>query len=223
VTPTSTNTPPYYSVAFDAANTGGITGSGSLALTVGNQSNRLLVAQVVISDGITGVTAIDYNGVDMSTGLVANDAWGTSMTARTYILVAPAVGNHNLNITVSPANSVNVAVSSYFNVNQSSPTAGQNTATSAGPVASLDAQLPTAANGSMAISLFFSPDGASVPSVNTLFGCLPVSNRWSSAVGLYAQGDDQSTCGAGTYDFNYTATGGNQSMGAQMVEIVPIP
>jgi hypothetical protein len=214
-------------VAFDATNAGASSGgSCSVDLTVGSFSNMLLLVQVAVSPGTALITDIQVTNSNGTSSIFANqaatDAWGTTMTVGTWYLVAPPSGTNTVVVTVNdPSVVVNVAVSSYYHVLQSGPIGASGSQASNGDVTSEDFSLQTAQNGSMVVSLFYSPDGGVAPTVAAPGGCYPDNTRWSSSLGLYAQGDDQLTCiGGAFYDFQYQSNQGSQMMGAEQVEIL---
>lgn len=104
-------------VLLDASSTGGTTAGTTITIshTVAVQSNRALFVAISASTNVSGVT---FNSVAMSF-LGSFD----SNRIKIYKLVAPTEGTYNVVVTI-PAGDASVVVSSWYNVNQSTPNSG---------------------------------------------------------------------------------------------------
>src|SRR6185503_7164587 len=126
------------STTFDAG--AGVTGTWTNNFTVTSNSNRYLIVSINDPACNTAPTSVTYNSVSMGSPIGTVAANGTSFCSWTYGLVAPAAGASDpLSITVPSLRTGNysVIVSSWYNVNQSTPfgtfssnfTTGTNTPT----------------------------------------------------------------------------------------------
>ncbi|HSW97438.1 MAG TPA: SdrD B-like domain-containing protein [Candidatus Saccharimonadales bacterium] len=104
--------------------------------TVGTQSNRLLMVQIVTYDPTYNVSAVTYNGVSL-TQLNETPCGGTtSCKNEVWYLLNPTSGTHTITATTSNAAHLTGAAVSFYNVNQSTPfgtpatTAGHTTTSS---------------------------------------------------------------------------------------------
>lgn len=92
-------------------------GSSGSALTVGANSNRVLIAYIINSaDNISPVTAVSYNSVSMT--LLGSVAYGTLGKLYTYYQFAPSTGSHTFSVTGGSA--YNLSAYSYYNTYQGS-------------------------------------------------------------------------------------------------------
>ncbi len=104
-------------IKFDAKASGsGASTSVSQAITVGANSNRILIASLTSEHTFT-FSSVQFNGVSMT---LLDSQVGTDGRMSTYYLTAPATGTHNFTATISSgAKATGWLVYSYYNAKQS--------------------------------------------------------------------------------------------------------
>lgn len=121
---------PANTIAFDTSANGSVSSSGAntVSFTVANNSNRILVVELVARNQTTvTVSGVTYNGVSMTQDL--DSGAGTSGHAYEYSLVAPATGANNVVITLSGAGGYDYFVYSLYNAAQSGQPADKTSTT----------------------------------------------------------------------------------------------
>lgn len=112
-------------IAFDAGNTGLISGASSLtiSLTVGSGSDRALVvsASCLNSTNFLASATVTWDGTSMGSPVVTPAAGAGNNYVYTWVLANPASGTHNVVITPSGSAYVKAAVSSWTGVDQTTP------------------------------------------------------------------------------------------------------
>ncbi len=105
-------------VTFDAkAVANGGAGAATIAFTVANQPNRILVVFLSTAGGSDfGGNTVSYNGVSMTRQQTVTG--GSFQRSSVYTLVAPATGSNNLTFTVPGSGAYEVAIFSYYNASQ---------------------------------------------------------------------------------------------------------
>jgi hypothetical protein len=182
------NVPLYDNSASGASSA--VEATHTVSYTVGSGTNRILT--VFVSDNSTGVTGITYNGVAMT----QVDSLHSSQN-KSWILIAPASGAHNLVITKgTSASSINWIIYSHTGAKQSSqPAAHQAT------VATSVAVTPVA-DGEIVVGCAFT--------VDTITSTSGIPNHQNSlAVGsAYAMAAGDTTGLQGGLSYTVTETGG---------------
>lgn len=105
-------------IKFDSHNS--VQSSGTVSLTVGNNSDRLLIVDIQTPNGTT-VTGITYAGVSMT--LIDSQIIPSALNNHySYKLIAPTVGTANVVATISGSSSgMGLIATSYYNVDQTTP------------------------------------------------------------------------------------------------------
>jgi len=109
------------SIVFDtsASTFNGPVTSVTLSITVGNNSNRLLLVFYTASMSNTSTITGTYNGVAM-THLI-NRSGGSILYSGCFYVVAPTTGTHDIVITSTNIGNISIVGMSYYNVDQSNP------------------------------------------------------------------------------------------------------
>lgn len=89
--------------------------------TVGTQSNRLLMVQIVTYDPSYNVTAVTYNGSSLTQLSETPCGGATSCRNEVWYLVNPPSGTHTITATTSNSARLTGAAISFYNVNQTTP------------------------------------------------------------------------------------------------------
>ncbi len=102
--------------------------SVSAALTVANNTNRIMVVVIGFNNGVS-ISNVQYNGTSLNS--IDSTSQGNA-TINTYYLLAPSTGNNNFTFSIS-ANSQNVSyvVYSLYNAKQSGQPSAHTTTTGA--------------------------------------------------------------------------------------------
>lgn len=133
-----TSAPQTTPVTVDTSVTGGSPFSSSLSasasLTVGVQSNRLLMVEVGL-DNAQSVATVTYNGVALTRLHAANcptNVFPNGCDAEVWYMAAPPTGTHTLTVTLTGSDFFTFGAISLYNVDQTTPfgTAHAETGTS---------------------------------------------------------------------------------------------
>lgn len=194
-------------VAYDTSVSGGSqTSPLTLSITVGNNNNRILMIGITVEmGGGASVTSVTVNG-NAATGV---SSVGNTDEAYIYYYLNPPVGSNSVVIsTTDPTNSyANATVSSFYNVNQSSPIGATNSSASATTLSLTPNQ-----TGSMIFGEASDLRGASATGANqTLAG----NSDWEAA----SYSPTNTTAGSAV-TFSYGSTS-NQNPKSLMAEILP--
>ena len=110
-------------VTYDSNNSGNFFSgtSNSISITVGNNSNRLLIADIMVPAG-AAVTSVTYNGVAM-TQIDTQALPNSGNIQYSFRLIAPSTGANNLTVNTSGSLALGLAVigTSYYNADQTTP------------------------------------------------------------------------------------------------------
>lgn len=107
-------------VLFDNSTSANFASNGTVAFTVGNNSNRILVAILIGTGSSNTPTAPTYNGVSF-TNVLSNTT--TNCQIAVYYLIAPATGSNTFAFGTNGVGSTagGYALFSYYNAKQTSP------------------------------------------------------------------------------------------------------
>lgn len=131
-TPTVTPTPAVVladSPASSSIQTSSVN-SFSWTHTVGNQSNRVLLVQIVTSASTNTVSAVKVNGSSITKLSAVN--CGTSCRDEVWYLLNPASGTNTIAVTTTTSAPVTATAISLYNVNQTTPFGTVSSATGTG-------------------------------------------------------------------------------------------
>lgn len=193
-------------VTFDAkAVANGGAGAASIAFTVANQSNRVLVVFLsTAGGGDFGGGTVAYNGVSMTRQ--QTQTGGSFQRTSVYTLVAPATGANNLTFTVPGSGAYEVSIYSYYNASQG---AIDNSASAVASTQSVTA----VARGTVEVTGL---DGASAPTGGTNMQNNQQTTSGQSVAHLFT-GDSGHV--VGILGFTTAATGGTNVLS---VGIAPV-
>lgn len=112
--------------SYDTSNTSGSASGTSYTFpaTVNSNSNRILLLQIVWTDGFTtSVSSITYDGVSMTLVPGSDTRGPTGLSVAQYYLLAPNTGTHNVAVTLSGGSATNsiAGTQSWHGVSQSAP------------------------------------------------------------------------------------------------------
>ncbi|MGB8114166.1 MAG: IPT/TIG domain-containing protein, partial [Candidatus Sulfotelmatobacter sp.] len=154
----SASIPAYFDNTADGGNNGGSSTSLTYSYTVGTNSNRLLLVNLVGDSSVDDISSVTYAGAPLT--LITkiqtpNDRWH-----YLYYLLGPTSGTNNVVITAGSSHYLISEASSWYNVSPSGqPEAySTNTAASGGPV-SLTTYLPASSNNAIVAESMWSYTG----------------------------------------------------------------
>ena len=148
--------PAYFDNAADGGNNGGSTTSLTYSYTVGTNSNRLLLVNLIGDSTADDISSVTYAGASLT--LITkvqtpNDRWH-----YLYYLLTPASGTHNVVITAASSHYLISEAASWYNVTQSGQPEAYATKTEA-PAVSLTASLPASSNNAIVAESMWSYTG----------------------------------------------------------------
>ena len=109
--------PAYFDNAADGGNNGGSTTSLTYSYTVGTNSNRLLLVNVVGDPSADDISSVTYAGAPMT--LIKKVQTPSDRWHYLYYLLAPASGTNNVVITAASSHYLISEATSWYNVAQS--------------------------------------------------------------------------------------------------------
>ena len=139
--------PAYFDNAADGENNGGSTTSLTYVYTVGTNSNRLLLVNVVGSTSVDDVSSVTYASAPMT--LIAKVLTPDAQWHYLYYLLNPASGTNNVVVTAASAHYLWSEAASWYNVTRSGQPASYTTNTAAFPSVSLTTSLPASSNNAI--------------------------------------------------------------------------
>ena len=224
--------PAYFDNAANGGNNGGTSTSLTYSYTVGTNSNRLLLVNLmgdVTADDISSVTYVGAPMTLVKKVKTPNDRWH-----YLYYLLSPASGTNNVVITAASAHYLISEAASWYNIAQSGQPQASATNTGAAGTVSLTASLPASSNdvivaesmwgymgvipfgGSAALVVnpdYFSALGmfSSVPSPVTEAFPISMTNTWNGQASASAVIASFSLASNGTAGITYdnSVDGGN--------------
>ena len=142
--------PAYFDNAADGGNNNGSTASLTYAYTVGSNSNRLLLVNVVGDPSVDNISSVKYAGTSLS--LLAKVQTPSDGWHYLYYLLAPATGTNNVVITAGSSHFLISEASSWYNVAQSGQPGTYKTNTElATSGVSITTSLPATSNGAIVV------------------------------------------------------------------------
>jgi hypothetical protein len=150
------NIPAYFDNAMDGGNNGGTTTSLTYSYTVGTNSNRLLLVNLVGDSSADDISSVNYAGASMT--LVAKVHTPGQLWHYLYYLLAPVSGTNNVTITAASAHYLISEAASWYNVTQSGQPQAFTTNTAASGV-SLTTSLPASSNNVIVGESMWAPTG----------------------------------------------------------------
>ena len=125
----SASLPAYFDNAADGGNNGGSTTSLTYSYTVGTNSNRILLVNVVGDVSADDISSVSYAGASMS--LITKVQTPGDRWHYLYYLLAPASGTHNVVVTAASSHYLISEAASWYNVSQSGQPLAYSTNTAA--------------------------------------------------------------------------------------------
>src|SRR5262249_2927755 len=134
------NIPSYFDNAADGGNNGGGTTSLTYSYTVGTNSNRLLLVNLVGDSSADDISSVTYAGAQLS--LIKKVKTPSQRWHYMYYLLSPSSGTNNVVITSASPHFLISEAASWYNIAQTGQPGASaiNTATFDGP--SLITSLP---------------------------------------------------------------------------------
>ena len=149
--------PSNFDNAADGGNNGGSTQSLTYSYTVGTNSNRLLLVNVVGDTSADDISSVTYSGASMTLlkkVQTPGDRWH-----YLYYLLAPASGPNNVVITAGSAHYLISEATSWNNVAQTGQPLANATNTAAGGAISMTTSLPASSNNVIVAESMWAPVG----------------------------------------------------------------
>jgi len=149
--------PSNFDNAADGGNNGGSTQSLTYSYTVGTNSNRLLLVNVVGDTSADDISSVTYSGASMTLlkkVQTPGDRWH-----YLYYLLAPASGSNNVVITSASAHYLISEATSWNNVAQTGQPLANATNTAIGGVISMTTSLPASSNNVIVAESMWAPVG----------------------------------------------------------------
>jgi len=140
--------PAYFDNAGDGENNGGNTTSLTYSFTVGTNSNRLLLVNLMGDVSVDDISSVTYAGVPMTLiqkVKTPNDRW-----QYFYYLLSPSSGTNNVVITAASSHYLISEATSWYNVSQSGQPLASATNTAASGV-SMTLSLPASSNNAIVV------------------------------------------------------------------------
>lgn len=209
-------------IAFDASDDGATINSISttVAFTVANGNNRILVVHVAIrhNSSARSVSSITYNGVNLTKlGSVDNGAY-TTLRSETWYLTTPATGANNVVITLNGAANHAYTIESYSGVDQTTPfgTYASATGNSAAPSVAV-----TSAAGERVLDYvaFDNVNGYTVGAGQTERG----ASGLSGATAIYGVASEEAGAASVTMSWTLTVSGQWATGGAPIKSATVVP
>jgi hypothetical protein len=150
--------PAYFDNTVDGGNNGGNTNSLTYSYTVGTNSNRLLLVNLVGDTSRDDISSVTYAGVPMT---LVNKAQAPSNRFHyLYYLLAPTSGTNNVVVTAASAHDLRSEAASWYNIAQSGQPVASTTRTAAGnPGVILTTSLPASPNNAIVAESMWSYTG----------------------------------------------------------------
>jgi hypothetical protein len=139
--------PAYFDNAVDGGNNGGNTASLTYPFTVGTNSNRLLLVNIIGSQSVDDITSVTYAGAPMT--LIAKVQASGDLWHYLYYLLAPASGTNNVVITAGSAHYLISEAASWYNAAQSGQPEAYTTNTAPAGTVSMTTSLPATSNNAI--------------------------------------------------------------------------
>jgi hypothetical protein len=147
--------PSYLDNAADGGNNGGSSNSLTYPFTVGTNSSRLLLVNLVGDTSLDNISSVTYAGASLT--LINKLQTPSGRWHYLYDLLSPASGPNNVVITAASSHYLASEASSWYNVAQSSqPGASATNTASAGQV--LTASLHASSNNAIAVESMWAPN-----------------------------------------------------------------
>ena len=160
--------PAYFDNSADGGNNGGSTTSLTYPYTVGTNSNRLLLVNLIGDLSADDISSVTYAGAPMTLldkVQTPGDRWH-----YLYYLLAPASGENNVVVTAASSHYLISESASWYNVAQSGQPGAYTTNTANAGVVSLTTSLPASSNQAIVAESMWSytgliPNSGSAPLV----------------------------------------------------------
>lgn len=173
-------------------------------------SDRVMVIGVGVPN-LRTVTSIDYNG---QTPTLVSTNTASGFVLRSYILINPDAGTHDVSVTINTADSINVHVSTYKNVHQ--VTQPDNSTTANFSDSPMTTTLETLRDRTWTV-LFGAPS-----SVKTITASTNSTQRGSGLANSFYAFDSNGFIGSsGNYSMTQTATLSGASYATVMLSLSP--
>ena len=148
--------PAYLDNATAGGNNGGSTASLSYSFTVGTNSNRLLLVNLVGDTSADDITSVTYGGTSLSLSNKIQTPSGR--WHYLYYLLSPTSGTNNVVITAASSHYLISEASSWFNIAQLNQPQTSATNTAAATAEVLTATLPASANTAIVVESMWAPN-----------------------------------------------------------------
>ncbi len=160
--------PAYFDNAADGGNNSGSTTSLIYSYTVGTNSNRLLVVNVLGDTTADDISSVTYAGASMT--LLTKVKTPSDLWHYLYYLFAPASGANNVVITAASSHYLISEAASWYNIAQSAQPVAFTTNTAAAGAVSMTTSLPASPNNAIVVESEWAftgllPDEGSTPLV----------------------------------------------------------
>ncbi len=139
--------PAYFDNSADGGNNGGSTTSLTYSYTVGTNSNRLLLVNLIGDVSADDISSVTYAGAPMT--LLDKVQTPGERWHYLYYLLAPASGTNNVVVTAGSSQYLISEATSWYNVAQSGQPVANTTNTAAGGVVSMTTSLPASSNSAI--------------------------------------------------------------------------
>jgi hypothetical protein len=148
--------PAYFDNAADGGNNGGSATSLTYSYSVGTNSNRLLLVNLVGDTSVDDISSVTYAGVSMT--LITKVQTPGDRWHYLYYLLAPASGTNNVVVTAAGSHYLISEAASWYNVTQSGQPEAYKTNTTATGV-SMTTSLPASSNNAIVAESMWSYTG----------------------------------------------------------------
>ncbi|WP_353063325.1 IPT/TIG domain-containing protein [Tunturibacter psychrotolerans] len=148
--------PAYFDNAADGGNNGGSTTSLTYAYTVGANSNRLLLVNLVGDSSADDISSVTYGGASMTLVTKVHTPTPNQLWHYLYYLLSPVSGKNNVVITAASSHNLISEATSWYNVAQSGQPQAFTTATAASGV-TLTTSLPASSNNAIVAESMWAP------------------------------------------------------------------
>jgi len=145
--------PAYFDNAADGGNNAGSTTSLSYSFTVGTNSNRLLLVDLIGDKSADDISSVTYAGASMT--LVTKVLTPSGPWHYLYYLLGPASGTNNVVITAASPHYLISEAASWYNIAQTGP--GAFTTNTAASSVTMTTSLPASPNNAIVAESIWAP------------------------------------------------------------------
>jgi IPT/TIG domain len=148
--------PAYFDNAADGGNNGGSTTSLTYSYTVGTNSNRLLLVNLVGDSSADDISSVTYGGASMALLTKVHTPPPNQLWHYLYYLLSPVSGKNNVVITAASSHNLLSEAASWYNIAQSGQPQAFTTATAASGV-TLTTSLSASPNNAIVAESMWAP------------------------------------------------------------------